>query len=98
MKNLLVSLFANLLSHIGSFTGFERTSLRSFERTDQMITIKALEALQMPMVRNGGHRGHRESAVLGPQTHRLPARLMWGTLAALWGRHRRTGVVDFLGP
>ena len=37
-------------------------------------------ALQMPMV-GSANGGHRESAVLGPQTHRLPWQVMWGILA-----------------
>ena len=37
-------------------------------------------ALQMPMV-GSANGGHRESAVLGPQTHRLPWQVMWGVLA-----------------
>ena len=32
----------------------------------------------MPMVTHGAGR---ESAVLGPQTHRLPSQVMWGTMA-----------------
>lgn len=35
----------------------------------------------MPMVTHGAGR---ESAVLGPQTHRLPSQVMWGTMATSW--------------
>lgn len=42
------------------------------------LTWRPQASLQMPMVGSAMNGGHRESAVLGPQTHRLPWQVMWG--------------------